>query len=476
VCVVAIPQDPNHLGNLCGHVRDYPLSDRAAFSKVEKHASSTDDMPRAQRFAGQIGTLSLMEHVAAQEEANDSSPRTLWRNGDFLLLWSGQAVSTLGSAVSALALPLLVLALTHSPAQTGFIAAVQVIPYLVFALPAGALIDRWDRKAVMIRCDVARAVALGSVPLAAAWGRLTAAHLYGVALVTGTALVFFNIAQTAALTRVVPASQVPRATALDRTADSIAALIGPGVAGFLISLARTTLAGAALAFLVDGLSYLASALSLLFIRIPFQAGRTPLPERPLRAEIAEGLRFLWTHRRIRALALVSMAAVLFFSPLSLAVIVLAQQRLHADARVIGLIFSIGSIGAVLGAVLAPSLKARLRVGIIVIGVVAVQALAIGLLAVAPSPAFLIVGWAIISLADPIYSVTVLSYRLTLIPDALQGRVTGVFRLLNNGGRPLGLAIGGVLLATLGPRPLLWIMAAGGMLIAFVVSCTGLRRA
>jgi len=417
-----------------------------------------------------------MEHVAAQAGTGGRPPRTLWRNGDFLLLWSGQAVSTLGSAVSALALPLLVLALTHSPAQAGFIAAVQVIPYLVLALPAGALIDRWDRKAVMIRCDLARAAALGSVPLAAAWGRLTAAQLYGVALVTGAALVFFNIAQTAALTRVVPSPQVPRATALDRTADSIAALIGPGVAGFLISLARTTLVGAALAFLVDSLSYLASALSLLFIRIPFQAQRTPLPERALRAEIAEGLRFLWRRRRIRALALVSMAATLCFSPLSLAVIVLARQRLHADARAIGLIFSIGSIGAVLGAVLAPSLKARLRVGTIVIGVVAVQTLAIGLLAVASSPVLLIVGWAIISLADPIYSVTVLSYRLALIPDALQGRVTGVFRLLNNGGRPLGLAAGGLLLAALGPRPVLGLMAGAGGLIALTVSATELRRA
>jgi MFS family permease len=255
-----------------------------------------------------------MKHIVTQEEASDKLPRPLWRNGDFVLLWSGQAVSTLGSTISTLALPLLVLALTHSPTQAGFIAAVQVIPYLVLALPAGALIDRWDRKAVMIRCDLARAAALGSVPLAAVWGHLTAVHLYGVALVTGTALVFFNIAQTAALTRVVPAPQVPRATALDRTADSIAALIGPGVAGILISLTRTTPAGAALAFLVDSLSYLASALSLFFIRIPFQARRTPLPERALRAEIAEGLRFLWTHRHIRALALVSMAATLCFSP------------------------------------------------------------------------------------------------------------------------------------------------------------------
>jgi len=119
------------LGNLCGHVCDYPLSDRTPFYTAEKRASSIDDMPRAQHFAGQIRTLSPMKHIVTQEEASDKLPRPLWRNGDFVLLWSGQAVSTLGSTISTLALPLLVLALTHSPTQAGFIAAVQVIPYLV---------------------------------------------------------------------------------------------------------------------------------------------------------------------------------------------------------------------------------------------------------------------------------------------------------------------------------------------------------
>jgi len=210
-----------------------------------------------------------MAHVADEEGVTDARPRALWRNGDFVLLWSGQAVSTLGSTISTLALPLLVLALTHSAAQAGFIAAAQAIPYLVLALPAGALIDHWDRKAVMIRCDIARFLALGSVPLAAAVGQVTIAQLYLVALIAGTALVFFNIAQTAALTHVVPAAQLPRANALDQTVSSTAALVGPGLAGAIVALGRTIAAGASLAFLVDSLSYLASVLSLLGEERPY---------------------------------------------------------------------------------------------------------------------------------------------------------------------------------------------------------------
>jgi len=119
--------------------------------------------------------------------------RPLWRNRDFILLWSDQTVSTLGTSMSLLALPLLALALTRSPAQAGFLAAVQSLPYLVFSLPAGALIDRWDRKRVMIRCDAARFIVYGSVPLAYVLGHLTIAQLYLVALVGGTAFVFVTI-------------------------------------------------------------------------------------------------------------------------------------------------------------------------------------------------------------------------------------------------------------------------------------------
>jgi len=191
----------------------------------------------------------------------------------------------------------------------------------------------------------------------------------------------------------------------------------------------------------------------------------------------EGLRFLWTHRRIRALALVSIASVLVYGSLVLSLIVLAQKALHADARLIGPIFSdtqrVPGGGALLGSLLAPWIRARVAVGRILVGVLTIMALATALLAVAPSPALAMVGWASIALTGPIYSVTVLSYRLGLVPDALQGRVTSVFRLLNMAGQPLSLAGGGLLLAALGPRPVLWIMVAGGMLTAIVVSRTEL---
>ena len=414
--------------------------------------------------------------MATEERALPQRPRALWGNIDFLLLWSGQAVSTLGSTTSRLALPLLVLALTDDPAQAGLIAALQTLPYLAFGLLAGALIDRWNRKRVMISCDIVRAVAYGSIPVAYALGQVGPVLLYGVALASGTAFVFFNIAQVAALPRVVPSAQLAQANALNASADAAATLIGPGLAGFIISLARSTVPGAVLAYLLDSLSYLVSVVSLGFIHTPFQAERTPVAERSLRTEIAEGLRFLWAEPRLRAIALLTLSVNVFFGPVFLAVIVLVSGTLHADARTLGLIFSVSSVGGLAGAAVAPWLTARLRFGQLIIGSIALWTLATALLAAAISPAMVVVGQALVSLMLPIYNVAVISYRLALTPDALQGRVNSVARLLALAGLPAGTAIGGLLLGALGPRAELWLVALGMGLSALAVSGTDLRRA
>src|SRR5579885_3013144 len=143
------------------------------------------------------------QDTAETQEVITTRPKPLWRNRDYLLLWSGQAISSVGSSASELALPLLILSITHSPAQAGFAGALRSLAYLLLGLPAGALIDRWDRKRLMIFCDAGRALALGSIPLALALNHLAMAQLYLVSLIEGTLYVFFSLAESAALPRVV---------------------------------------------------------------------------------------------------------------------------------------------------------------------------------------------------------------------------------------------------------------------------------
>src|SRR5216683_118694 len=181
-----------------------------------------------------------MSHVqvTSNEEVKATEPTApakrlvpLWHNRDYVLLWSGQMISSVGTQVSMLAFPLLVLAITHSPAQAGLIAALRGLPYALFILPAGALIDHWDRKRVMILCDSGRALALGSIPVALILGHLTIVQLYLVSLIEGTLFTFFNLAETACLARVVPKEQLPVATAQNMMIDSTSGLLGPSLGG-----------------------------------------------------------------------------------------------------------------------------------------------------------------------------------------------------------------------------------------------------
>ncbi|MGE5138346.1 MAG: MFS transporter, partial [Rudaea sp.] len=231
----------------------------------------------------------------AEERPGPLAP--LWHNRDYMLLWGGQVVSTVGSGASGIVYPLLVLWLTNSYAAAGIAGALGSLPYLVFSLPVGALIDRWDRKRVMILCDLGRAATLASVPVALLLGVLTVWQIYLAVLVEGSLFVFFNIAEVAALPRVVDRRQLPEASAQNEASFGIAGILGPSLGTFVYQLL-----GRAWPFIVDSVSYVASVVSLTFIRTAFQ-GERAAAERNLRAEIAEGLAWLWHHPLIRYIAL-----------------------------------------------------------------------------------------------------------------------------------------------------------------------------
>lgn len=240
--------------------------------------------------------MQARQERSIEERIADLPPPSLWRNRDFLLLWTGQIVSSVGTQVSQLALPLLVLAVTGSPAQAGVLTAVRSVPYVLFLLPAGALLDRWNRKRVMILCDTGRVIALGSVPVGLAVGRLTLLQLAVVALVEGTLFTFFNVAEASSLPNVVRKEQLTHAVGLSWTTDSVAGLIGPAVSGALYGISRS------LPFLADAISYAGSVVSLRFIRSEFQQERVR-GQVDLLGEIREGLGWLWRRPVLRFLAI-----------------------------------------------------------------------------------------------------------------------------------------------------------------------------
>jgi len=195
----------------------------------------------------------------------------LWRNRDFILLWSGQVVSTIGTRVTSVAYPLLVLAQTHSPAKAGLVGFAQSLPYMLFYLPAGALVDRWNRKRVMLVADAGRALALGSLALALALDELTLAQIIVVAFVEGSLFVFFSLSESAALPQIVPKEQLPTAVAQNQARIQGADLAGQPLGGALFGISRL------LPFAADAISYAISFVSLLFVRPAFQEERERAP-------------------------------------------------------------------------------------------------------------------------------------------------------------------------------------------------------
>ncbi|MGH2443522.1 MAG: MFS transporter [Chloroflexota bacterium] len=395
-------------------------------------------------------------------------PGALWRNRDYLLLLAGQSISVTGSAASGIAFPLLVLYLTGSPFQAGLVGALDTVPFLILGLPAGALVDWWNRKLVMIVCDSARAVALASIPVALWTGHLSISLIYVVVLVEGTGFAFFNVASVAALPRVVERAQLNRASANNQVMWSAGSLAGPTIGGALFGLTR------ALPFLADAVSYAASVLSLLFIRRRFEGERTS-QDRHLVADVKEGVAWLWRHPLIRFFALVGGAQGLAIGGAQLAVIVLARNDFHASSAVIGALLGVAAAGGIVGALFSAWLQHRITLPQAVLFGLWSSALVFPLMALGPNLVVVALGAALLYLTDPIWDVAQFSYRMSRIPDALQGRVNSIYRMILWAGVPLGRLGAGAAVQAFGPRAALGAMAVIGGVIALAATFNGELR-
>jgi predicted MFS family arabinose efflux permease len=282
--------------------------------------------------------------------------------------------------------------------------------------------------------------------------------------------VLFNIAETAALSRVVDRTQLPYAAAQNEAAFGLVGLISPSLGGFLYKAVSP-----AFPFLVDAVSYAASVLTLSRIRVEFQTERTAAPLALGRA-IAEGLGWLWSRPLIRTMAFLTGLLNLVFTGSTLAILLLAREH-GADPGTLGVMFSISAAGGVVGAIVAGPISRRLSFAQAILGSVWVTAAAFPILLLAPNAFVIGAVNAIVYATGPLYNVVQFSYRLALIPDVLQGRVNSAFRLLALGSQPLGAALAGVLLDRLGADATIAIFAAGYLVLAVLASGSGpIRRA
>ncbi|MGF1425639.1 MFS transporter [Kitasatospora sp. LaBMicrA B282] len=401
----------------------------------------------------------------------DPSPSAL-RNPGFRLLVGATAVSKLGTAVSSLAIPLTaVLALHSSAGQVGLLAMLSTLAFLLIGLPAGAWVDRIRKRPVMIAADLARAALFGSVPAAWLLGCLTIQQLYLVVLLAGAATVFFDVATLSQLPELVGRDQLTQANAHLVTVDALTQIGGRSAGGLLVALLS-----APTAVVVDAASYLWSAILLLRIR---QADPRPQHRRDARlgGEIREGLRFVFGHPTLRAIALAGALTNLSIQLCQTVLPVLFARELGLSDGVIGLFFAVGGLGVFIGSMSARWLACRFGPG----RVLWLMGLAVApfgaLLALAdrgPALWFAAVAWLITTCKVGIDNVIKVSFRQNVTPDHLLGRMNATMRVLLTGSLAIGAALAGLLGELASVRTALWLGAAGLALVWVPIFFSPLR--
>ena len=387
----------------------------------------------------------------------------LLRGADFRNLWLGQTVSLFGDQITLIALPLAaVLVLDADAAEMGYLTAAELVPHLLFSLPAGAWLERVERRRwLMIASDLARAGLLASIPVAYALDALTFGQLYAVAFLTGTLAVVFDISYMTLYVAVTKREDYVDANSLLNGSRAFSYVAGPSLGGILVQLLS-----APAALLADAFSFIGSALFLTRIR-----AKEPPLEPALGgkwAQVKEGMSFIFRHSILRP-SLISVAILNFFNFVFAALFILyATRELGVRSGTLGIVLGAGAVGGLLGAAMAGRLGRRIGIGpSFVLGMVLFPAPLLLVPLAGGSKALVL---AMLFTAEFLSAVGVMILDINagaiitaFTPHRLRSRATGALRFVNYGVRPLGALAGGALGSAFGLRPTLWFAAAAGLL-------------
>lgn len=386
-------------------------------------------------------------------------PPLLRRNRTFRDFWIGQTISLFGDQISLLAIPLLaVLSLDASATQVALLSAATMVPNLFFSVHFGAWADRIpNRRALMIGADLGRAVLLASLPIAAAFGVLSLPQLFVVALLSGTLAVLSDVAYYTVFVSLISRDEYIEGSALVNGSRAISFVGGSGIAGLLVQVFT-----APFAMLADALSFVASA---LFLR------RAKTIEAPVQAEdgrgLLEGIRFIWRTPLIRASLSAAATFNLFNAAFWALLVVFAVRTLGISAGALGLALAVGSLGSVLGTVLAGRFSRRFGLGNSLILAFVLAPAPLLLVAAAGGSTGMVL--AMLGTAEFLSGIGIMVLDVglgalfaALIPDQLRARVSGAYIFVNFGVRPLGALGGGLLAAATDMRTTMWVAGIGAL--------------
>ncbi|RNI23874.1 MFS transporter [Flexivirga caeni] len=391
---------------------------------------------------------------------HDAKGRPKPRRIDFGIVWMGQGVSSIGTAVTTLVLPLVALVTLHAAAwQVSLLTAATYTAYAVLALPAGVWLDHRHRRPVVLGADACRAIVIASVPVAAVAGGLTMAQLVMVALALGVFGVFFDVAYQSWLPGIVPPARLVRANGLLAATDAAGRLAGPGIGGALYA----AIGGAATLWL-DAASFVVAACSTALVK----AREHSLPLRPrdrvpLRDELKIGSRWLVRARPLRNLV-AALAWMNLFVAVWLAVeVTFLVRTLHTASGTAGIVLALGSTGGILGGLLSARVADSVgdaRALVVCAAIAGPCALIVPSTTAVFGPWAMSIGLFGVLAANAMFTTISTSYRQRIVPPHLLARVTSAIRLLTFAVLPLGALLGGLLVGLTSPRNVLVIAAIG----------------
>ncbi|SPZ93614.1 MFS transporter [Staphylococcus aureus] len=367
-------------------------------------------------------------------------------NKNFTFYLIGIAFSNIGSAFTTFVFPLMILKLTGSAFQVGIVSALSFIPYAILGLPAGALIDRLNKKTIMKCADIIRLISYLSIPVLSFYNMLSIFQIYVVAIISGIGLVFHSISEVSIIPSIVKEEDLASANSYIYATQNVSEFLGPIIGGLLY-----TYMGYSILIFIDSMTFLLSFFSLILIKIETKSifNQEKLSGKNFLSDVKVGFDYLLSNSTIRVMAVVVSLSNLIISPYYIYIVMFVKEDMNQSSQALGLVLGISSLGALIGSLSASFLLKLFNFGKLIVIILFLDTIFRLMLPFSTYIFILIPLLGLTYMTQSILNIAIITLRQKKCSEHMLGRVNSVFKTMVFAFRAIGLFLGGILLENKG---------------------------